>query len=58
MNERIACYGVKFGMRTEYAIEYLEAILQHFADLTYLDPEKKIRGRGHHKTTELRYCVR
>lgn len=55
MNERIACYGVKFGTRTEYAIEYLEEILQHFADLTYLDPEKKIRGRGHHKTVELRY---
>lgn len=55
MNERIAYYGVKFGTRTDYAIEYLEEILKQFAELTYLEPEKKVRGRGHHKSVELRY---
>ena len=55
MNERIIYYGVKFGTRTEYAIEYLEEVLKRFAELTYLEPEKVVRGRGHHKTADQRY---
>ena len=55
MNERVVYYGVKFGTRAEYAIEYLEEILVQFAELTYLEPEKVVRGRGHHKTAEQRY---
>ena len=52
MNEHIAYLGVKFGTRSEYAIEYLEDILQKYANLTGIDPNAIVRGRGHHKTVE------
>lgn len=52
MNEHIACLGVKFGTRSEYAIEYLEDILPKYANLTGIDPNAIVRGRGHHKTVE------
>ena len=55
MNEKISCFGVKFGTRTEYAIEYLEDILQKYVSLTGMDPDQIVRGRGHHKTSEQRY---
>lgn len=54
MNERISVFGVKFGFREEYAIEYLEQIQQQFAKLCGLDPDIAVRGRGHRKTPELR----
>lgn len=47
MNEVIMCRGVKFGIRSEYAIEYLEEILSHFVNLTGLNPQTVVRGRGH-----------
>ena len=52
MNEHIACLGVKFGTRSEYAIEYLEDILQKYANLTGIDPSAIVRGRGHYRTVE------
>ena len=55
INEKIAGYGVKFGIRSEYAIEYLEELLQHYVKLIGIKPESIIRGRGHHKTIEQRY---
>ena len=30
INKRIAAFGVKFGVREEYAIEYLEQILKQY----------------------------
>lgn len=45
---------VKFETRSEYAIEYLEDIMAHYVDLTGLNPEAAVRGRGHRKTTEQR----
>lgn len=51
---RIELQGVKFGTREEYAIEYLEYILQEYAKLMNLEPEKVVRGRGHRKSRELR----
>lgn len=39
----------KFGIREEYAIEYLEQIQQQYVKLCGFDPETAIRGRGHHK---------
>ncbi len=54
MNETISCHGVKFGIRSEYAIEYLEDLLTHYADLTGLNPETLVRGRGHRKSPEQR----
>ena len=46
--------GVKFGTREEYAIEYLEYIIGEYARLMDLEPDKVVRGRGHHKSTALR----
>ena len=54
MDERISVFGVKFGFREEYAIEYLEQIQQQFGKLCKLDPNTAVRGRGHRKTSELR----
>lgn len=54
MNQMIVTYGVKFGVRKEYAIEYLEEIQTQFVSLTGFDPQSIVRGRGHHKTVEQR----
>ena len=50
----IELQGVKFGTREEYAIEYLEYILEQYAKLMALDEEKAVRGRGHRKSAALR----
>ena len=54
INESILGYRVKFETRSEYAIEYLEDIMAHYVNLTGLNPEAAVRGRGHRKTTEQR----
>ncbi len=54
MNENIALLGVKFEIREEYAIEYLEQIITQYVKLCGFDPEASVRGKGHHKTTEQR----
>ena len=54
MNELIVFQGVKFGLREEYAIEYLEEITEKYIALTGIKPEEVMRGRGHHKTPEQR----
>ena len=46
--------GVRFGTREEYAIGYLEHVLQEYARLIELEPDKAPRGRGHHKSPQLR----
>jgi len=50
----IELQGIKFGTREEYAIEYLENILQEYAKLMQPEPEKAVRGHGHRKSTVLR----
>ena len=55
INEIIACMGIKFGIRSEYAIEYMEQITGQYVKLTDLHPEAMLRGRGHRKTQEQRY---
>ena len=50
----IELQGVTFGQREEYAIEYLEYILQEYAKIMALEPEKVVRGRGHRKSLALR----
>ncbi len=54
MNMSLQSFGVKFGLREEYAIEYLEELLEKYAELMHLHPEARVRGRGHRKTTEQR----
>lgn len=55
INYLISGFGVKFGTRSEYAIEYLEDILKKYVDLTGIKPNEVVRGRGHRKTLEVRY---
>lgn len=40
---------MKFDIREEYAIEYLEEILKKYIELVGFDP-----GKGNHKTSEQR----
>lgn len=54
INNEIIYQGVRFDIRTEYAIEYLEQIIQQYVKLTGIIPSLIIRGRGHHKTKEQR----
>ena len=55
VNELIKGTGIVFGTRTEYAIEYLEELLNKYVSLTQIEPDKIIRGKGHHKSVEQRY---
>ncbi len=54
INSEIIYQGIKFDIRTEYAIEYLEQITQQYVKLTGINPSLIVRGRGHHKTKEQR----
>ena len=58
MNKTVLSHSVKFGIRDEYAIEYLEEILIQYICLTGIRPDLAVRGRGHHKSAELRYYDR
>ena len=55
INELISGLGIVFGTRTEYAIEYLEELLDKYVSLIKIDPDKIIRGKGHHKSVEQKY---
>ena len=55
MNAVILPLGVKFGIREEYAIEYLEQIREQYVSLMGVQPENVKRGRGHRKTVEQRH---
>lgn len=52
INQEIIYQGVRFDIRTEYAIEYLEQITEQYIKLTAINPSQIVRGRGHHKTKE------
>ena len=54
MNAGTALLGVKFDIREEYAIEYLEGILKKYTELVGFDPGKAVHGKGNHKTSEQR----
>ena len=54
MNTGTALLGVKFDIREEYAIEYLEGILKKYIELVGFDPGKAVHGKGNHKTSEQR----
>ena len=55
INKSIACQSIKFDIRGEYAIEYLEQTAEQYANLMNLQPEKVLHGRGHHKSDGQRY---
>ena len=54
INNSLIYQGAKFGLREEYAIEYLEEISARYAELCNINPGAIVRGKGHHKTTEQR----
>ena len=54
MNAGTVLLGVKFDIREEYAIEYLEEILKKYIELVGFDPGKAVHGKGNHKTSEQR----
>lgn len=52
-NGILSFFRVRIGTREEYAIEYLEEVIQKFSSVTGVNGSY-IRGRGHHKTVEQR----
>ena len=51
MNTEVLEYlGIKFEKREEYAIEYLEELLEKYSLVTNLDTSRFVSGRGHRKT--------
>ena len=52
INQEIIYQGIRFDIRTEYAIEYLEQITEQYIKLTAINPSLIVQGRGHHKTKE------
>ncbi len=54
INKTIVYQGIKFDIRSEYAIEYLEQVTEQYVKLADIHPETIARGRGHHKSNEQR----
>lgn len=52
--EELSYLGVRFETRTEYAIEYLEELLQIYADKYHLDKKNFVSGKGHRKSIQQR----
>lgn len=46
MNEKVAVFSVKFGIREEYAIEYLEQIQQQYVKAIPHKPLKNNKKNG------------
>jgi len=55
INKIIVYQGVKFDIRKEYSIEYLEQVTAQYVTIVDLHPETIIRGKGHHKSIEQKY---
>ena len=55
MNSEVLGYlGVKLETRDEYAIDYVETLLQQYCRVTSLDKNSFVSGRGHRKTIHQR----
>ena len=52
INKTIVYQGVKFDIRNEYAIEYLEQVAEQYVKLVDLHI---VRGKGHRKSTEQKH---
>lgn len=44
--EELMLLGIKFETRTEYAIEYLEEILENYKNILNIDKSKFVYGNG------------
>lgn len=55
MNDEVLKYlGIKFEKRDEYAIEYIEALVNTYKTVTKLDEASFVYGSGHRKTIQQR----
>lgn len=54
INESLRSFTVKFGIRQEYSIEYLEEIRIRYKELLNIDTAKFVRGSGKRKSIEQR----
>ncbi|MGN1177079.1 MAG: transposase [Roseburia sp.] len=55
INDKTLSYlGIKIEKREEYAIDYLENILDEIKKVTGVNPKEFVNGRGHRKTMEQR----
>ncbi|MGN1338291.1 MAG: transposase, partial [Candidatus Coprovivens sp.] len=50
-NEDLSLLGIKFETRTEYAIEYIEKILNEYKKQLNIDESKFVHGKGCRKST-------
>ena len=50
--EELSFLKVRFETRTEYAIEYLDAILQKYAEIYSLNQQSFVSGKGHRKSIQ------
>ena len=50
-SEDLNLLGIKFETRTEYAIEYIEEILNEYKKQLNIDESKFVYGKGKRKTT-------
>ena len=55
IKEAIAYMEIKFDIRNEYAIEYLEHSALRYAKAVGFTPETAVRGKGYRKTQEQKY---
>lgn len=54
INNEVVYQGVRFDIRAEYAIEYMEDIITQYIKVTGFNPEKAVSGKGRRKATEQR----
>lgn len=54
--EELMLFGVKFETRTEYAIEYVEEILERYKKILNIDENKFVYGKGKRKTNIQKNC--
>ncbi len=50
--EELGFMGLKFETRTEYAVDYIDIILQQYKAVYNLDPKEFVFGRGHRKSMQ------
>ncbi len=52
--EQLHAYGLEMQTRSEYCPEYLEQLLERYALVMSIDPDKFVNGKGRHKTVTQR----
>ena len=54
-SQELSFLNIKFETRTEYAIEYLNDILEKYAELYCLNSQEFVSGKGHRKSLQQRH---